>query len=184
MEVMISINPPYTQMIFNGYKQFEFRKKVLKGMDEGYPLQDIKAYIYETKNKGGLGKVIGEVTIPGTYCLHYGDKKYPDEELVKVRLEFIKWSYLQWCELKKIKPNMNEGWFKSKKFNEYKKEIGFFNKDDKLECNYALILDESFKYETPKDISDFMNIKNISLCRPPQNMFHVKYERKISDGTF
>lgn len=78
MRVMISVNPPYSKMIFTKYKPFDFRKRVLKGMDTGYPLEDILAYIYETKNKGGSGKVIGKVTVSGTYSLHYGDKKYTE----------------------------------------------------------------------------------------------------------
>ena len=170
---MISIDSPYTQMIFNGYKLFEFRDKVIKGMNVGYPLEDIKAYIYEKKDKGGCGKVIGEIDILGSYELHYGNKKKADTELVKERFTFIKELYLGWCDIKGIKPNMNEGWFKSKKFLSYQHEIGFFGDRDCLSCNYALILNNYNKYEIAKDISLFLNIKGFPLQRPPKNMVRV-----------
>lgn len=160
-------------MIFERYKPYEFRNKILNGMDTSYPIEDIKAYIYETKNKGGTGKVVGDVKILGSYSLHYGDLKYSDTELVKERFYCIKTLYVHWCELKGIKPNMNEGWFKSKKFLRYKKEIGFFNTDDSLTCNYALILDTPIQYECPRSLSDFSNANGMILNRPPQNMFRV-----------
>jgi predicted transcriptional regulator len=179
MEVMISINPPYSKMIFDRYKPFEFRKKVLKGMDKGYPEEDIKAYIYETKNKGGAGNIIGEITVLGSYSLHYGDRSKPDTEFVKERFEFIKELYLYWCNLKGINPNMNEGWFKSKKFTAYQKEIGFFADDDSLCCNYALILDNPILYEVAKPLEEFITSKGVPLNQPPQNMFNVTH-REIS----
>lgn len=48
MDIMISINPPYTKMILSGYKPVEYRKKILKNIK---PLD--KVYIYETKNHNG-----------------------------------------------------------------------------------------------------------------------------------
>lgn len=176
MNVMISINPPYTQMIFSGYKLYDFRKKVIKGMDVGYPLEDIKAYIYETKNKGGCGKVVGEVNVLGSYKLHYGVRKKMDTELVKERFAFIKELYLRWCEIKGISPNMNEGWFKSKKFYAYQQEIGFFGDNDCLSCNYALILHNHQKYKNAKEISEYSNLKGLPLQRPPQNMLRVLHK--------
>lgn len=174
MEVMISINPPYSNMIFDGYKPYEFRNCVLKGMDEGYPIQTIKAYIYETKNKGGKGAVIGEVTILGSSNLYYGKKVGLTTELINERYEFTKNLYLFWCELKNIKPNMNEGWFKSKKYHEYEKEIGLFGQNDELlSFNHALILDSPIKYDKSKPLTEYFNSKGEILKRPPQNMFNV-----------
>lgn len=174
MNVIISVNPPYSKMIFTKYKPFDFRKKVLKGMDTGYPLEDILAYIYETKNKGGSGKVIGEVTVSGAYCLHYWNKMYPDSALIKQRFFFMKETYLHWCSLKGITQNLNEGWFKSKKFNAYLKEIGFFDNNDSLNCNYALILDDPILYDEAKPLTAFRTLKGIPITRPPQNMYRVQ----------
>lgn len=90
MELMISINPPYTDMIFNGYKLFEFRKRILHGMDVKNQNKEIKAYVYETQNKGGCGLIIGEIDITSTYILNYHKNSQIDTELVNERFEFIK----------------------------------------------------------------------------------------------
>ena len=73
---------------------------------------------------------------------------------------------------------MNEGWFKSKKFDAYQKEIGFEGKDGKLNCNYALIISNPILYEAvfekARPLSDYLSSKGVPLNRPPQNMFHVE----------
>ena len=51
---LTSIQPPHTDNIFDNIKGIEWRTK---------PLPTGKHYCYETKNGGGLGKVIGEFTI-------------------------------------------------------------------------------------------------------------------------
>jgi hypothetical protein len=55
--VLISINKPHTDDIFSGEKILEWRKK---------PLPVGRHYVYETKNKGGCGMVIGEMIITGS----------------------------------------------------------------------------------------------------------------------
>ena len=55
--VLISINKPHTDDIFSGEKSLEWRKK---------PLPVGRHYVYETKNKGGCGMVIGEMIISGS----------------------------------------------------------------------------------------------------------------------
>ncbi|HMM31858.1 MAG TPA: hypothetical protein PKB13_08780 [Clostridia bacterium] len=167
--VMISVNPPYARMILSGYKTFEFRKAILKEMDSGYPQEDIRALIYETKNKGGTGKVIGEVSVIGSYAPRYEQSKHPDSELIKERYFFIKHLYLTWCNLNFLRPNLNEGWFKSAKFSKYQKEIGFNDTD----FNYALILDRPLMYPSPMVLSLFKSLRGIPLVRPPQNMFRI-----------
>lgn len=52
--VLISIQPPHTTNIFDEIKKIEWRTKQ---MPTG------KHYVYETKNGGGIGKVIGECKI-------------------------------------------------------------------------------------------------------------------------
>lgn len=178
MEVMISINPPYTDMIFSGCKPFEFRKQVLKEMDQGYILDDVTAYIYETKNKGGVGAVIGEVPILGAYTLNYG-KGDGTDSYVTERNECVKCLYFHWCGLKGIKPNKNEGWFKSKRFREYLEKIGFY---PNLDFNYALVLGDPKKYEKAVPLHAFKSIKGESLTRPPQNMFRVSCGNFAADG--
>lgn len=169
MEIMISVNPPYSNMILNRYKPFVFRKAVLKEIEE-----ETKAYIYETENKGGVGAIIGEVPVLGYYSLYYGDDKKPYKELVKERYFFIKEMYLYWCDIKGINPNMNEGWFKSKKFNKYQKEIGFSDDNDgRITCNYALRLGSPVLYKNARLLTEFFTSKGVPLNRPPQNMICV-----------
>lgn len=52
--VLISIQPPHTNNIFDGIKGVEWRTR---------PMPTGKHYVYETKNGGGAGKVIGECAI-------------------------------------------------------------------------------------------------------------------------
>ena len=56
-DVLISINKPHTDNIFSGEKGVEWRKR---------PLPEGLYYVYETKNKGGCGMVIGEMRITGS----------------------------------------------------------------------------------------------------------------------
>lgn len=67
--IMISINKPHTDNIFNGKKTNEWRTR---------PLPLGKAYVYETKRGGGCGKVIGEMEIVKTYRFHVDDLIYQD----------------------------------------------------------------------------------------------------------
>lgn len=60
MAGLISINKPHTDNIFSGEKGLEWRKSSLP--------EDIY-YVYETKNKGGCGMVIGEMRIIGTKAI-------------------------------------------------------------------------------------------------------------------
>ena len=57
MAGLISINKPHTDNIFSGDKGLEWRKSALP--------EDLY-YVYETKNKGGCGMVIGEMSITGS----------------------------------------------------------------------------------------------------------------------
>ena len=52
--VLISINKPHTDNIFSGKKTIEWRKR---------PLPKTTHYCYETKNKGGIGKVRGQFDV-------------------------------------------------------------------------------------------------------------------------
>ena len=169
MDIMISINPPYAEMILSGYKPVEYRKKILNIK------QLNKLYIYETKNHNGQGKVIGEALIDNIYRLYY-DKSVDDNRLpiVQERFRHIKNLYYEYCDIKNYKPNKNEGWFKSKKFKNYQQEIGLLDANGELKVNYGIHLSHIQKYDEPLDISEFISptTGNI-LKRPPQNMWYV-----------
>lgn len=82
----MSVHKPYTDMIFNGTKMMEFRKRIGKDVHCGDTI-----YVYETKKNSGSGSVIGSVKIKniipipkvkvGTYfLLPYFVEKYGTEE--------------------------------------------------------------------------------------------------------
>lgn len=173
-DIMISVNPPYSQMIMDGYKLMEFRKKVLSSLVEDLDHKRLPlpiVYIYETKNKGGVGKIIGECNILNLYKPMYLKESvegYDLSQLVRERNLMIKVLYLKWCFKKNIKPNMNEGWFSSKKFRQYRTEIGL-----NVDFNFALILDNIKNYDIPLCLNDFLNTEGKSLIMPPQNMCYV-----------
>lgn len=164
MAVMISINPPYTTMIMSGHKWLEFRNQIIKTI-RGYP-DGTLVYIYETKNKGGKGLIIGEATILDIYRLGYNFKG-EDNDIVHSadRHVALKQLYLDWCTKNKNKPNLKEGWNESEQFKTYIEKIGWGG-------NYGLFLDNITKYERPKMLSEFVNAKGSTIQRPPQNMFN------------
>lgn len=58
MNVLTSIRKPYTDLIFNGTKPLEFRTRIPSDLEP-----DDTIFIYESKFKGGAGKVIGEAKL-------------------------------------------------------------------------------------------------------------------------
>ena len=176
--VLISINPPYSKMIMRGYKSMEFKKKILSYLKTNIVAgKTMTVYIYETKNKGGCGFIVGQATLYCVYSPLYLEKTtFQNREnitsIVKERNETIKNLYLDWCLIKKLKPNMNEGWFSSKKFMKYIEEIGWNHT-----FNYALHLSDVITYNTPLDLGEFLNVKGEKLTRPPQNMMTVEKKR-------
>ena len=54
--ILLSVNPPYAGWLVDGIKDIEWRKGALPAG---------RAYVYETKKRGGSGMVIGEVRFLG-----------------------------------------------------------------------------------------------------------------------
>lgn len=179
MEIMISINPPYAEMIMDGYKSCEFRKVILKSIIGTSLTEPTIAYIYETKNKGGRGAIIGEVDILGSYALGYSKDITTTDKLEELRLSFLKMMYSKWYAFFK-ELNIKDEWFNREKFTDYLHNIGFINKDGNIDCNYAIILDKPRRYDRVKPLSDFLSVKGEILSRPPQNMFYVN--KKIKEA--
>lgn len=186
--IMISVNPPYAQMIAKGYKTVEFRKQVLRSMlkigseDLFITINEEKVkylpitvvYIYETKNKGGCGKVICRCLLDSVDQVGY--LKQTDKDVlnyVPIRNDFIKYLYIYWCNfIKDKKPNLNEGWFKSKKFIKYLEEIGF-----ETNFNYGIRLSNIDVFNEPIDLSHFCNVNGEILNKPPQNMCYANLSK-------
>lgn len=167
--IMLSINPPYAEMIINEKKPVEFRNKVVNAIKNFYKdPDDIHFYIYETKRKGGRGKVIGEADMAWMHKLSYNISPGPEHfthQLAKERNNFIQWLYYFWCAQTGKKPNPKEGWFRSSRFSKYMEEIGF-----QTNCDYAVWLCKPKAFEIPVDISEFSYGNGTSMSRPPQGM--------------
>ena len=65
MCIMLPINPPHVGRILEGIKCVEWRKMPL-------PVGR-RTFLYETKNGGGCGMVVGEVVIQSLYCVNVFD---------------------------------------------------------------------------------------------------------------
>ena len=74
------------------------------------------------------GKEKLETEIYTVYELDYqkGCKDDEMQDIILMRFTAIKNLYFDWCYMRKLKPNLNEGWFSSKKFTKYMKEIGYY----------------------------------------------------------
>lgn len=57
-DILMSIRPPWPEMIFSGEKPFEFRNHIGRNWGAGSRL-----YIYESKAYNGAGMVVGDATI-------------------------------------------------------------------------------------------------------------------------
>ena len=85
MKAIISINKPHTDNIFDRIKTVEWRTK---------PLPLCKHFVYETKNKGGCGMVIGEMEITKniSFCVFHLDILPEAKEFIKrgcIPLEYL-----------------------------------------------------------------------------------------------
>lgn len=115
MNALTSINKPHTDNIFaankGDRKTVEWRTK---------PLPKGKHYVYETKNKGGCGKVIGEIRVLGWRKFDSVDD-IPDEIIRngKVSREFIK-------KYAKGRPIYANALYGAKRYD-MPKELGEFN---------------------------------------------------------
>lgn len=157
-DIILSVNPPYSRQILNGFKTFEFRQTQPKKLKKNQ-----RVFIYETKNYGGCGNVIGYATLTGIYNLLY-NKSSDDLKTIKERHDFIKLLYIDWCMKTGVQPLKNEGYFRDKRFLKYQEEIGFSS----LNFNYAWEFIDFIAYSSPKEIEQF------GLTRPPQSWCYIK----------
>jgi hypothetical protein len=161
--VIISINPPYTDKILNGEKKFEFRKKIINAMQDIH--DETYIYIYETKNKGGKGRIIatcraGRIYEPA-YLKDINAEKMPcypkfymdEREALNSAVDD------DWCrqagisrfDLRPFTPQWEE-------YVQHCEDIG----EDGHQYNYAI----SLLNITPCNLS----LEDLHLKRPPQNM--------------
>lgn len=197
MDVMMSIRPPYSDLIFQEKKLFEFRNTL--------PEQEIDTvYVYETLNGGGTGKVIGKFKagkpiemlfdmVEGYFIADYCRKILKDDHLAGLFQEAVNSPMESYKVFSAIyfalnKPAMdyikeNKTWppysVSCRGSNEEAEKIitrvSMWLEDTGLENqNYAIPIIDPVEYLFPLDISDFCSPSGKALTRPPQSWQYVK----------
>jgi predicted transcriptional regulator len=150
-KTMTSINPPFSQLILDGKKKIEWRTKPLPlGWSE----------LYETKKKGGCGKVIGQFEVVENIKFNLKCDTYKPQWLEKgcVPYEFLVEyakgkDYLYANVIDRV-----ERYDKPKELSEFKKPCDRF-----LDCITCKRLVRN----------DFLSCDNI-ITRPPQSWQFVE----------
>ena len=172
-EIMISVNPPYSTMIISGKKKIEFRKICILNLRRGD-----KLWFYETKNKGGTGRIIGSATLEALMPLSAIYDPWGSCKDCFIKNYKLFWNFcfdrdysvpyapdFDW--VRNIRDKMQEVFSKYSEENdkEFLKEIG-------ASGNYALLFNDFQKKDLV--LNDFMSVKSNSLLKhPPQNMCRV-----------
>lgn len=150
-KTMTSINPPFSNLILDGIKKIEWRTKPLPlGWSE----------LYETKKKGGLGKVTGQFEVVENIKFNLKGDTYKKSWLEKgcVPYEFLVEyangkDYLYANVIGKV-----ERYDKPKELSEFKKPCDRF-----LDCITCKRLVRN----------DFLSCDNI-ITRPPQSWCYIE----------
>lgn len=155
--VLISINPPYTSEILSGEKKMEFRKVVIKELQG----KETPILIYETKNKGGKGKIVAIAKHHYVLAPNYLKREDTRQSKADQYLLFRQcaYDYGFWKE-----GQINERIMRSEEFEKHLIRIGQYNGD----YNYAIHLENI----EPLDIE----LKDLGVERPPQNMMSIEYK--------
>lgn len=159
--VLISINKPHTDNIFSGKKRIEWRKK---------PLPKTTHYCYETKNKGGIGKVRGQFKVvqniefdPLNYRLY--SQELIDDGCVPIKelIEYANGDVIYANVLENI-----EQYDEPKELSEFQ-PICKYNMDS--ECVYW---DDCKHKAITTDWGYPANMCNKEITRPPQSWCYVE----------
>lgn len=183
-EGLISINKPFTGNILDGIKKIEWRKSALP---------QIRFFIYETKNKGGCGKVVGEMRITANRRINL-----PGDTL---RKGFIESGCVPYSDLEKYAGESGILWAniigevkrydKPKELSEFypikpKRIEDWTNKDDCAYCKYHKWVGSMQEYvEKGKPMREKCTLgKPEPICeytppisRPPQSWCYVEVKR-------
>lgn len=85
-----------------------------------------------------------ETSFPYVAIPSIDEVRMPSNDVVSERNESIKALYVWWCLTWNKKPNMNEGWFRSKRFTKYLSEIGYDSSEgEQKKFNYVLWVEKS-----------------------------------------
>lgn len=148
MNILLPIQRPYTDQIFQGFKSFEFRTRVPQNLVSGDTI-----YIYESKAKGGVGKVIGQAKLKEILSI-------PKNEPLSFLMELYAESYAQ----QETRSHVS--------CEEWGRQIGYINKWGVCVWNYAIQLTEVQRYTIPKDLHEFEGV-NGTLMKAPQSFCYI-----------
>ncbi len=157
-KIMTSINPPFSQLILDGKKKIEWRTKPLPlGWSE----------LYETKKKGGCGKVTGQFEVIQNIKFNLKGDTYRPHLIEKgcVPYEFLVEyangkDYLYANVIDRV-----ERYDKPKELSEFKVECPTKNQING-DCNFCKYMKFSYYGKHPKC--------NAYLKRPPQSWCYVE----------
>lgn len=146
--VLISIQPKWCELIANGKKTIEVRKSRPK-QDTPFP-----CYIYETKAKGGCGKVIGEFMCDKLYLIkNQGSRFSVADEEQSVTNEIARKSCLYYDDM-----------------------VSYLSNKD----GYGWHISDLVIYDKPKELSEFFTPMgkrpSYMIERPPQSWCYVEWE--------
>jgi predicted transcriptional regulator len=157
-KTMTSINPPFSQLILDGKKKIEWRTKPLPlGWSE----------LYETKKKGGCGKVVGQFEVVENIKVDLFELACNDEKGL-IEKGCVDWGFLNdYATLKKSYLYANvidrvERYDKPKELSEFTKYMDCKNTYDCCACHNW----------------DRLNLKCIAMNnevkRPPQSYMFIE----------
>ena len=126
---MNSVKIPNTE-----WQSLVSNKKWVAFVDEFSPLNENNMIVFFDSDNG---QQLGTAVIYNYFEVLYKNEKtlYPCPSVPQARNGAVKQIYFEWCEKRNLRPNPNEGWFKSKKFTKYLSDIGY-----STEHNYVLFL--------------------------------------------
>ena len=157
--VLISINPPHTNNIFQGIKGIEWRTK---------PIPPGRCFCYETKKCFGLGKVIGEFKIR---CV----KKYENINLIPEEFISLGCVPIEFLEAYSKGRHLYAHFIIAPKLYDVPKDFSRFYRKCKMNCEYCEMWGYTRVNADEFDMdckSDWFNHK--PLKRPPQSWCYVE----------
>lgn len=169
MAILTSVNKEHLDNILDGIKTVEWRKK---------PLPLGKHYGYETKNKGGCGKVTGEFYIVENIKVDLFDIVCSDEKDL-IKKGCVDWGFLNnyaGIERPYLYANIIENakrYDKPKELSEFKRHCKYELDDDFKRCEGC---DYHYYSNTPSSgIEEYCTCDGLKpIIRPPQSYMFVE----------
>ena len=171
---LMNVQSPYVDMLLSKYSPCIFTNKIPQCLLK-YNLCHTYVTLYICSN----GFVVGQAEIVNIFAPQYGENfgianQNLHTKAIIERFYYVRDVYLNWCLRKGIRPNYDEGWFKSKKFTTYLEEIKTAAGSKNQDFNYIIMLSYPYKYDIPKPLSSFIDIATKkSIDTAPENICEV-----------